>query len=274
MPDLKFRYEKVTEHITRIYAFSSELMYLVQGEKKAALLDSGSGIGFVRPLIEKLTDKPLVILLTHGHVDHAMGASEFSADQVYINQDDAYIYGPHSSYEFRKEGLFLMENCGDGITEEDFTPVRPIEDYHDLKEGNRFELGGISVEVYACPGHTKGSLVMLIPEEKVLLLGDACNSNTFVFEDYSTSIEEYRRSLVRLKKILKEKFDTVLSSHGDGRSCKEIIDENITVCDFILNGIDDHIPMEFRGHKGMIAKKDVKPGHGNIVYNPDFIRDK
>lgn len=274
MSDLQFRYEKVTEHVTRIFALSSELMYLVEGTHGAVLLDSGSGIGFIKPLIDQLTDKPLMVLLTHGHVDHAMGASEFPADSVYINQDDAYIYGPHSTYEFRKSGLFLMDNHGEGITEKDFTPIMPIEAYHDLKEGACFDLGGISIEVYACPGHTRGSLVMLIPEERMLLLGDACNGNTFLFEDYSTSIEDYHKSLIALNEKLKGKFDTALASHGDGISCKGIIEENIAVCDTILQGCDDHIPMEFRGHKGLIAKKDSLPGHGNIVYNPDFIRNR
>ncbi|MDE7283325.1 MAG: MBL fold metallo-hydrolase, partial [Lachnospiraceae bacterium] len=87
MTELNFRTEKVSERITRIYAFSSELMYLVEGDNEAALIDSGSGIGFVRPLVEKLTDKPLKVLLTHGHVDHAMGASEFPAESVYISQE-------------------------------------------------------------------------------------------------------------------------------------------------------------------------------------------
>jgi glyoxylase-like metal-dependent hydrolase (beta-lactamase superfamily II) len=274
MLELNFRYEKVTDRVTRIFAFSSELLYLVEGENQAALLDSGSGIGFVRPLIRQLTDKPLVILLTHGHVDHAMGASEFPADSVYINQEDAYIYGPHSSYEFRKAGLFLMDNHGEGVTEEDFTRINPIERYHDLKEGDRFDLGGISIEMYACPGHTRGSLVMLIPEERMVLLGDACNGNTFVFEDYSTSIETYQQSLIALKQKLEGKYDIALASHGDGYAYKGILEENIAVCDSILQGTDAHIPMEFRGHKGLIAKENPLPGHGNIVYNPDFIWNK
>lgn len=191
MIELKFRTEKVSERITRIYAFSSELMYLVEGNKEAVLIDSGSGIGFVRPLIEELTKKPLKVLLTHGHVDHAMGASEFPAESVYISQKDAYIYKEHCTHEFRKEGLFLMGPEGDKITEDDFTPVVPIENYHDLREGDFFDLGGISIEIYACPGHTKGSMVMLIPEERTLLLGDACNNYTF--EKCSLGNINYRR---------------------------------------------------------------------------------
>ena len=281
----KFRTERVSDRITRICAFSSELMYLVEGEERAALLDTGSGIGFVRPLIETLTDKPLIVLLTHGHVDHAMGASEFPPENVYINQQDAYIYGPHSSHEFRKGGLFLMEG-GDLVTEEDFTPVVSIGRYHDLKEGDVFDLGKVSVRIYACPGHTRGSVVMLIPEEKTLLLGDACNSNTFLFEDYSTSVENYLHSIEGLKKKLGENvssegsgekkavYDRVLASHGDGVLDCGIIDENIEICHRIIDGSDDKVPFVFKGHRGLAALRKSESRHGNIVYNPEHIMDR
>ena len=271
MIELKFRTEKVSERITRIYAFSSELMYLVEGNKEAALIDSGSGIGFVRPLIEELTKKPLKVLLTHGHVDHAMGASEFPAESVYISQKDAYIYKEHCTHEFRKEGLFLMGPEGEKITEDDFTPVVPIENYHDLWEGDFFDLGGISIEIYACPGHTKGSLVMLIPEERTLLLGDACNNYTFVFQDYSLPIEDYKTSLIRIRDKLEGKYDQVLASHGNGILAHEIIQENILLCEKILKGTCDKIPMEFRGDAGLVADGNAKPRHGNIVYHLDKI---
>ena len=46
------------------------------------------------------------------------------------------VYKEHCTHEFRKEGLFLMGPEGDKITEDDFTPVVPIENYHDLREGD------------------------------------------------------------------------------------------------------------------------------------------
>lgn len=271
MAELNFRTEKVSERITRIYAFCTELMYLVEGDNEAVLIDSGSGIGFVRPLVEKLTDKPIKVLLTHGHVDHAMGASEFPAESVYISQKDAYIYREHCTYEFRKEAMLLMGSKDKNFTEDDFTPIIPIENYHDLRDGDCFNLGGIFIEIYACPGHTKGSMVMLIPEERTLILGDACNGYTFVFQDYSLTIEEYRSSLIKLRDKLEGKYDQVLSSHGDGSLAYEVISENIILCEKILNGTSDRIPMEFRGDAGLVANGAAKPGHGNIVYNPDRI---
>lgn len=101
--------------------------------------------------------------------------------------------------------------------------------------------------------------------------GDACNGYTFVFQNYSLTIEEYRTSLIWLKDKLEGKYDQVLSSHGDGNLVHEIISENILLCEKILKGTSDWIPMEFRGATGMVADGVSKPEHGNIVYNPDRI---
>ena len=268
-----FRTEKLSDHITRIFAPCRELMYLVEGDDRAALLDSGCGIGFVCPLVERLTDKPLVVLLTHGHIDHAMGASEFPPENVYINQEDAYVYQKNATHAFRKSGLGMMGPAGQAVVpEEDFTPERPITAYRDLKEGDRFDLGGISVEVYACPGHTRGTLVMLLPQVRTLLLGDACNSRTFLFGGESTSIEEYQESLIRLEHAVAGKYDVVLSSHGDGWLFPGIIGENIALCKRILDGTADQEPFQFQATHGLIADASAEPGHGNIVYHPEHIR--
>ncbi len=277
MADFTFRSEKIQERITRIYAFSTELMYLVEGNDRAALLDTGSGIGFVRPYVETLTSKPISVFLTHGHVDHAMGASEFPPSSVWINWEDTYIYGPHSTYEFRRDGLCLIEQDGrvkGEITDKDFTPIRDIHEYNDLKDGEQFDLGGISLVVLRCPGHTRGSLVFLIPELRTVLFGDSCNAFTFLFEDYSESIETTRQSYARLKKQLAGRYDTAFGSHGDGILVPEILEENIALCDRILEGTADQIPFEFRGHHGLIADGHAQPHHGNIVYCPDRVRDR
>ena len=268
-----FRVEKLSDRITRIIAPCRELMYLVEGDDRAALLDSGCGIGFVRPLVERLTDKPLVVLLTHGHIDHAMGASEFPPEHVYISQKDAYVYQANGTHAYRKGGLGLMGPAGKAVVpEEDFTPERPITAYRDLMEGDRFDLGGISVEVYACPGHTRGTLVMLIPQARALLLGDACNSRTFLFGEESISIEAYQESLIRLERTVDGKYDVVLSSHGDGWLFPGIMGENIALCQRILDGTADRVPYAFQGSHGLIADANAGPRHGNIVYHPGHIR--
>lgn len=267
---LVFKTEKVTERITRIYAFATELMYLVEGTEKAVLIDTGSGIGSLKACVEQLTDKPVIVLVTHGHVDHAMGVAEF--ENVYMSHEDDYIYEKHGTDAFRR-------SCFSTVTppfeagEEDLIPTMKLSEIKNLTEGDRFDLGGISVKIYACPGHTRGSVVMLIPEERLLITGDACNLFTFVYDDYSTTITEYEESLKALLEKVSGKYDNVLLSHGDGNGYPELIEDVIQVCEDIKAGRTDDVPFEFAGTTGLVAKTVDPSGRkrGNIVYSKDRV---
>lgn len=59
---LKFPTEVVDSHITRIYAFGTELMYLIEGTKKNVLIDTGSGFGSLKGAVDE-------ILAAHGNTN-------------------------------------------------------------------------------------------------------------------------------------------------------------------------------------------------------------
>ena len=170
---MQFKTEKISEHITRIHGFCTEFMYLIEGSKAAVLIDTGCGFYSLKDCIHNLTNKPLKVLITHGHVDHAMGANEF--EEIYLNHKDKSVYQLHSEKGFRLEGAKGLCPEKGLIKETDMIPSAPFEKFHNLQEGDVFELGGIHVVIYELPGHTLGSVVMLIPEERTILLGDACN---------------------------------------------------------------------------------------------------
>lgn len=270
-----FKTERVSERITRIFGTSGELWYLVEGDREAALLDSGSGLGHMKPLVERLTEKPLIILLTHGHVDHAMGATEFDCP-IYMNPADDAIYEEHKDYAVRTGGLMMDPEIRDAIEDSDYIPAR-TEPFLPLHHGDTFDLGGLTIEVFDCAGHTPGSMVFLLREERTVLLGDACNVFTFLFFPYSTTVEAYGRNLRTLRGQLAGKADKVLLSHGDGNAPMGILDGVIDVCDDILQGRVDNIPFQFKEESAFIAKDMSRVGIradggiGNIVYNPDRI---
>lgn len=272
---MQFRTEKVTDRITRIIAPCQEMIYVVEGSEKAVLIDTGSGFGDLKNAVEEISHKPLTVLLTHGHVDHAMGSGQF--ENLYMSKVDEYIYLQHGEEAFRKEGI-LHSPLAESFEEADYIPTISFSKYSDLEEGNVFSLGEISVEIFACPGHTKGSMVMLIPEERILITGDACNNATFMFEDYSTSIVEYKRNLEILLGKVKGKYDRVLTSHHGGEVGADVIESVIEVCQDIIDGNTDDIPLPFKGAKGLIAKaidpatmKRVDGKTGNIAYSKEKI---
>ena len=56
----------VAEDVWAIDEFGADIIYLVKGEKSAAVIDTGSGFGNLKKVIETLTDLPYVVLNTSG----------------------------------------------------------------------------------------------------------------------------------------------------------------------------------------------------------------
>lgn len=274
---MEFYCEKVEEGITRIQTPCKEFVYLIEGDEKAVLIDTGSGVGSLKQTVEKCTSLPVIVLVTHGHVDHAMGAGEF--EEVYMNHDDKYIFDEHGREQFRIDGIMHSAVREDFSKEKDYIVTPQFNHFKDLSEGDIFELGNVSIEIYGCPGHTKGSLVMLIPEKRILITGDAANDATFLFEHYSLSIKEYRKSLVSLIEKTKGRYDRVLTSHHSGEVDSRILEGLVELCDEIISRNTDDMELPFpASEKGYFAKaiegpsmKRVDGGIGNIVYNLNYI---
>lgn len=85
--DIKgYKVQLVADNIYAIDEFGVDMVYLVIGMDCAMLVDTGSGLGPLREVVEKLTDKPVFVVNTHGHMDHVMGNYEF--EEVYLNEKD------------------------------------------------------------------------------------------------------------------------------------------------------------------------------------------
>lgn len=270
-----FKSEKVTPSITKITDLTGVFVYLAEGTEKAVLIDSGTGIGDLFEYVHTLTEKPLSVILTHGHCDHAGGAARF--DEVYLNEKDWYLASYHASVE-NKTGYakFIMGEAYDQVCEEDICPER-TKGYLPLTDGQIFDLGGLTLKMVTVPGHTAGMTCILFKEERSILFGDACNPNVFLWDEESSSVEEYLESLKALKQI-EDLYETVYLSHGDTVIDKAVLDGNIKICEEILNGQADDCIYEFMGKNLLLAKKvneqqaRMDGGLGNIVYNPDKIR--
>ncbi|NSG90484.1 MBL fold metallo-hydrolase [Blautia faecis] len=241
-------------------------MFLIIGTKKAALIDTGYGVGDLKGYIRSITKLPLIVLCTHGHVDHASGTDQF--ERVYLNHNDWQLERKHTMVKERIE--FAESLSGVCPNREDMNPQRRAA-YEDVESGQIFDLGGLKIEAVACPGHTQGCMCYLVKEQRILLLGDACNSRTFLFYPETSKVEDYLDSLERLNERSDE-FDRVFFFHPDNVGDKNNIEENIEVCREILAGKDDHVPLQILGCNVISAKITDNDGRridgktANILY--------
>lgn len=138
--------KKLAENTYRISewgAFGPVKMYLLIGNERALLIDSGYGKIDLKSIVTRITDKPVTLMLTHGHFDHASGSAPFDA---YLHEKDFDVYDRHSDPEF------LKPYCkGKIIPKAHLKPLLPC----------TIDLGGRKVEVIHTAGHTPGSVCML-----------------------------------------------------------------------------------------------------------------
>lgn len=269
-----FKSEKVSPSITKITDAAQVFSYLVEGSEKAMLIDSGIGLGNIREYAETLTDKPLSLILTHGHSDHAGGAAWF--DKVYLSEADWELVSYHATMDMKYGYVeFMLGEAYKDVKKEDFCPER-LEGFLPLSNGQVFDLGGVTLEAVAVPGHTQGMTCILFHEERSILFGDACNYSVFLWDKEASSVEDYLDSLLMLKQF-EDRYDTVYLSHATTTVDKAVLDNTMDVCRDILSGRSDEMPFTFMEYSLLMAKKvDAEQNRidgkiGNIVYNPNKI---
>ena len=273
-----FTHENVSDRIIRIRDLSYTAVYLVLGETRACLIDTGVGAGSLKEYVSTLTDLPYDVILTHGHVDHAGGAGEFSVCKVYLHPEDRDLMDVHTRYEERQD--YLIHTHGAPVPQEDLIPPLKADETLPLEDGMEFDLGGLTLKAIHVPGHTHGMCMILIKEERTILFGDACGVSVMILDDYATSVQEYRDALLKVKAI-EDTYDRVIRNHGTCESEKDVLDHVIECCESVLAGTDDHqkavgLPVSYPD--SYFAKTIVKTpvGHparadgleGNLAYRP------
>lgn len=269
-----YTHEVLSERLIRIKDCLGVCCYLALGDERAALLDTCNGLGNIRSYAETLTDKPVICILTHGHLDHMGGAALF--EERYMSPLDEPVFKKHGDMAFRVSEMNRMAGRENAYTEESFVPgctggIRPLSD------GQRFDLGGLTVEMLAVPGHTPGMMCPLLTEERTVIFGDACGVGVLLFDEYSSPVSEYRKSLLRLSRH-EERYDRILRNHGTFESPKELLGNVIECCDLILAGKDDHVNVSVHGTPLFAAKRPGAGGmgradgkEGNLFYAADKV---
>lgn len=269
-----FTAQRLPNGVTEITDLSGVHCFLVEGRDKALLIDTMTGLRGLPAFVATLTDLPVEVTLTHGHMDHAGGVFEFG--RCYIHPADIPMLDGRT-LPARVGYVRGQLPPGEAPEASAFVPDGPVE-FVPLKAGDKLDLGGRALEVLHVPGHTRGSLCYLDTASGDFFAGDACNNNTLLMMDVSATIEEYLGALLALKERQGD-IRRFYLFHGPSLQDKSCIDDNIQCCRDILAGTDDRVPVDFLGRPGYLAKERTpgtfsrKDGRfGNIVYNPQQVR--
>jgi len=188
-------------------------MYLVCGSSCAALIDAGMGTGDLLSEIRELTDLPILPLLTHGHPDHYLGA--IACPYVYLDERDHALMRHYEAMD-----------AAEGLIPGGFRPeLRPLPE--------SFDLGGRTLRTVNLQGHTPGSTGFLLEEERVLFSGDGLIYNVWMQLDESSTLQEYRSVLEKLR-TLQPRFDAIWTGHAQDALPPEHLDRVLRLLDRVL----------------------------------------
>lgn len=172
--------------------------------KEALIIDPGDDPEYIIDHLMKSGAVPKLIIATHGHFDHTLGA--FSIQQnlkihFAICETDEFLLNRQD--ETARHYLKLKH-----------TDPAPIVNLH-LKSGDHINIGQHRFKVIESPGHTPGSICLYDDKDGIIFAGDLIFSGGAVGRtDFKySSLNDLRRSIQKILKLPPE--ITVYPGHGE-----------------------------------------------------------
>ena len=189
--------------------------YIIKGREKHLMIDAGinmMGPAYIASLEKVFGDKNALdyIFATHSHFDH-LGSIPYLKRKLPRLQAGAF--GRVGELMQKKSVLDMMTALSEfqrflfqDIVGEEDVHLEPVKFEMHLKEGDRFDLGGVTCEVYEVPGHTGDSLAFYIPEIRALFPGEASgiperDQDSPIQVEFLSSYDDYVASLDKMIRL-------------------------------------------------------------------------
>jgi len=209
---------------------------LIEGSEQAILFDTGYGTEDVKAFIGTLTEKPLMVLLSHGHHDHVLGARWF--EKTYLCAEDMEEFLERTGKRQRMKVKAQAKEQNVSVPADFMTAgiALPEAILFNEKTGSferkRADLGHMEVQVIKVPGHTPGSIVLYVRAYDLLLTGDDWNPCTWMWFPTSAGADLWRNRMKELIDTLEEEngreIQNVICSHQpmtrEGGELKEFLE--------------------------------------------------
>ncbi|MBN2335180.1 MBL fold metallo-hydrolase [Candidatus Bathyarchaeota archaeon] len=228
-PDGWFEVHRLTDTVHAIYEdgqFEEVISYLVVGEDRAALIDTGNGIGDIKALVERLTGLPVTVVNTHTHGDHIGGNHQFSeiaALDTPFSRERAEKGQTKEQMGHYLDGDMVWKPLPPYFDEESWR-IHPFSVTRWLRDGDIVDLGGRKLEIVHTPGHSPDSVCLLDRANRVLWTGDSFYPAPIYIYSPTTSLDQFIDSFAKMASLAPH-VDWVMPSHNEPRMEKRLINE-------------------------------------------------
>lgn len=228
------KFTKITEHIyysdfdTRV---DRPVLGLVLGNNFSVMIDAGNSVNHVEDyncfLKEKGFEKPKYCIITHWHWDHTFGMHALEMDTIACNK---------TNEELRRLSSWSWD---DAAMKQRLITGEEIEfaDEHIRAEYNNTEVirvvpatitfdkmliidcGNVTCEcLHLASAHSDDSVIIYIPEEKVIFIGDIYNDD--FYNNHHRDLKKTERLYHELSEI---DFDIAIPGHSEPISKSDIL---------------------------------------------------
>lgn len=238
-----FLYEKIRDSIWQIAEDDGVYCTLIKGSKLAVLIDTGYGKRDLWAFVEKNISTPYIVINSHGHPDHIGGNYKF--DTVYAAREEWDVI---KHFDANNGMLYVLK---------------------EIQIGQRILLGDISIDVVSLAGHTKGSIGFIIPDEKILVAGDALNESLWLFNYGSLSMQELYETINAAMGL---EFDSYLCGHSAKLYEKEKLKTHLRNIRNLK--VDGNTKKNTIGFETYCSAYEDADGRSEIVFTLDKIENK
>ncbi len=197
-----FEVYTVAPGVTAIYEpfqWQEVISYLIEGEDRAILFDTGNGIEDIGAVVSRLTDKPITLINSHSHYDHVGGNHQFdrilSVSTGFSVEMEKGL--PNEAVREELSPPALCKSPPSGAKAETHV-IKPYAITGTLKDGDVIDLGGRKLEILQVPGHTDDAVALLERETGYLWIGDTYYNGPIWLFAPQTDLKAYRASIARL----------------------------------------------------------------------------
>ncbi len=225
------------------FQWQEVISYLIVGSESAVLFDTGNGIGDIKAVVDRLTDRPVRVINSHSHFDHIGGNYQFddilSVSTVFAMDRAKGMRSAELLMEVSPEAL--CKGLPEGVKPEDHR-TRPYAITTKLVDGNVLDIGGRQLQVMRIPGHTDDSIALLDRDAGLLWSGDSFYEGPIWLFFPETDLAAYRESVAKLA-LMAPELKAVFPAHNTPGADPALLVKLQENLDRVLAGGVDPIPV-------------------------------